>query len=98
MSRCAVVCSFILALAAVANAQTAGQTRVAPKVAAQPGTARMDCEARIRQLEKSSAEGQERLDEKNEVIDVCDRQYKRDKTVGSLVKECAKFEEQPVIK
>ena len=57
-----------------------------------------DCEARMQKLDASNAEGQERLDEKNQVIDFCARQYKRDKTIERLVQECAKYEEQPVIK
>ena len=36
--------------------------------------------------------------EKNEVIDHCASQYKRDKTIDGLVKECAKYYEQPVLK
>ena len=52
----------------------------------------------MRKLEASTAEGEARLDEKNEVLDVCDSQYKRDKAIGNLVKTCAKYEEQPVVK
>ena len=40
----------------------------------------------------------ERLREKNEVIDYCASQYKNDKTIARLVKECAKYVEQPVVK
>jgi len=32
------------------------------------------------------------------VIDYCAGQYKNDKTVTRLWKECAKYEEQPIIK
>ncbi len=57
-----------------------------------------DCEIRMQKLEKSDAEGQARLDEKNAVIGFCANQYKRDKTIRTLVDTCAKFEEQPVVK
>ena len=57
-----------------------------------------DCEIRMRKLEKSDAEGQARLDEKNAVIVFCANQYKRDRTIQRLVDACAKYEEQPVIK
>jgi hypothetical protein len=57
-----------------------------------------DCESRIRKLDASTAEGQARLDEKNELIDFCAKQYKRDKTVQRLVDACARYEEQPVAK
>ena len=57
-----------------------------------------DCETRIQKLDASKAEGAERLAEKNEVIGRCASQYKRDKTVERLVKECAKYEGQPVLK
>jgi hypothetical protein len=49
-------------------------------------------------LEASQAEGKERLAEKHLVIDYCASQYKNDKTIERLVKECAKYEEQPVVK
>jgi hypothetical protein len=52
----------------------------------------------MRKLDASDAEGEERLAEKNEVIGHCASQYKRDKTIERLVKECAKYEEQPVLK
>ena len=57
-----------------------------------------DCEIRMQKLEKSDAEGQARLDEKNAVIGFCASQYKRDRTIQRLVDACAKYEEQPVIK
>lgn len=63
-----------------------------------PAFGKDDCEARMRKLDASNAEGQQRLDEKNEVIGFCAGQYRRDRTVDALVKECAKYEEQPVIK
>jgi hypothetical protein len=57
-----------------------------------------DCETRLQKLDSSQAEGQERLDEKNAVISSCASQYKSDKMIGKLVKECAKYEAQPVVK
>jgi hypothetical protein len=57
-----------------------------------------DCEGKISKLDASPAEGEERLREKNLVIDYCARQYKDDKTINRLVSECAKYVEQPVIK
>jgi hypothetical protein len=56
-----------------------------------------NCEARMRKLDASQAEGADRLAEKNAAIDYCDRQYKHDKTIQRLVKECAKYEAQPII-
>ncbi|MFZ3354600.1 MAG: hypothetical protein WA268_27445 [Xanthobacteraceae bacterium] len=57
-----------------------------------------DCESRIQKLDASQAEGEERLAEKRSVIDTCAGQYKSDKTIQRLVKQCAKYEEQPVLK
>ncbi len=57
-----------------------------------------DCETRIQKLDASQAEGEERLAEKHAVIEACARQYSNDKTIAALVKECAKYEEQPVVK
>lgn len=57
-----------------------------------------DCETRIQKLDASQAEGEERLAEKQSVIGTCAKQYKNDTTIGRLVKECAKYEEQPVVK
>jgi hypothetical protein len=65
-------------------------TAIAPALA--------DCEASMQKLEVSNAEGEERLREKNEVIELCGRQYQRDTTIKRLVTECAKYEEQPVVK
>jgi hypothetical protein len=78
-------CLLGLALAAVAAPAFAGQNKD-------------DCESRIGKLDASSAEGAERLAEKNLVIDYCARQYNNDKIIDRLVKECARYEEQPVIK
>jgi hypothetical protein len=57
-----------------------------------------DCETRIQKLDASQAEGEERLAEKYAVIDLCSRQYRRDKTIEALVKECTKYVEQAVVK
>jgi hypothetical protein len=57
-----------------------------------------DCETSMQKLDASNAEGEDRLREKNQVIDLCSRQYRRDTTIMRLVKECTKFEEQPVLK
>ncbi len=65
-------------------------TATAPAVA--------DCEASMQKLDASNAEGEERLREKNAAIDLCGLQYERDRTIKQLVKECAKFEAQPVVK
>jgi hypothetical protein len=65
---------------------------------ARAGEQNDDCEARMRKLDASQAEGADRLAEKNEVIEYCGRQYKRDQTIEHLVKQCAKYEEQPIIK
>jgi hypothetical protein len=59
---------------------------------------RNDDEARMRKLDASQAEGADRLAEKNSVIAYCSNQYKHDQTIQRLVKECAKYEEQPIIK
>jgi hypothetical protein len=87
MTRSTLACASILALVTAASPALAGERK-----------ANDDCEARMQKLDASNAEGQERLDEKNEVIAVCARQYKRDKTIERLVQECAKYEEQPVVK
>lgn len=63
-----------------------------------PGQNKDDCESRLSKLDASSAQGAERLTEKNLVIEYCARQYKNDKTIDRLVRECAKYDEQPVIK
>lgn len=60
--------------------------------------AHADCEASMQKLDASNAEGEERLREKNEVIGLCGRQYQRDAMIKRLVTECAKFEEQAVVK
>jgi hypothetical protein len=96
-------CASIIALLAAtasgsAGERIAGDTHVPRGAASQPAPVADDCEARIQQLDASNAEGQERLDEKNALIDYCANQYKHDKTIQRLVAECAKYEEQPVVK
>jgi hypothetical protein len=83
---------------ACAVAQTAKDRLVLRSANPVPGLAKDDCESRIRMLDASQAEGEERLAEKREVIDYCYSQYKRDKTIERLVNDCAKYEEQPVVK
>jgi hypothetical protein len=104
MMASTVVCyvSVIALVAATAPVRAVEQTtpdkpvlRSASKL---PNLIRDDCEARIEKLDGSDAEGEERLFEKRSVIDACFNQYKHDKTIVSLVLECAKYEEQPVVK
>jgi hypothetical protein len=57
-----------------------------------------NCEARMGKLDASQAEGADRLAEKNSVIDYCGKQYKRDQTIQRLVKQCARYEEQAIVK
>jgi hypothetical protein len=100
MTRSGLVCASILALVAapaLAGEQTARNTHLLRNVSSLPKSTG-DCETRIQKLDASNAEGEERLAEKNEVIGFCTSQYKHDKTVERLVKECAKYEEQPVVK
>lgn len=85
-------CAAILALVVAMAPGHAEQAKRAAPAASE------DCEARIQKLEASTAEGEERLAEKNAVIAHCARQYRRDQTIVALVKECAKYEEQPVVK
>ena len=97
MLKTALCCVAILALVAAATParaeQAAKDKRVSRGAASQP-----NCEARIEKLEASDVQGAERLAENNEVIDHCASQYKRDKTIDRLVKECGKYYEQPVLK
>src|SRR5262249_29562612 len=84
---------------APAHAEQATKNKPAfPRAFSLPSVAKNDCESRIRNLDVSEAEGEERLAEKREVIDHCFSQYKRDKTIERLVKDCATYEEQPVVK
>jgi hypothetical protein len=89
----AVVCfvSVIALIAAAAPVRALAQTTL-------DKPARDACETRIEKLDASAAEGEDLLFEKRAVIDACFDQYRRDKTIVSLVLECAKYEEQPVVK
>lgn len=103
MTKSVFVCASIIALVAAvapgfAGEQIAGDTHAPRSAASQPTPIEDDCETRIQKLDASNAEGQERLDEKNVVIDFCANQYRHDKTIERLVAECAKYEEQPVMK
>lgn len=51
----------------------------------------------MQKLDASQAEGEERLAEKQRVIEACASQYKNDKTIAKLVQKCAKYAEQPVV-
>ncbi|MGN6570297.1 MAG: hypothetical protein ACTHLO_02660 [Pseudolabrys sp.] len=90
------VCMLIaVAVAAPAAAQQSKPGRTSENTAAKAAD---DCEVRMQMLDASDAEGEERLAVKNEVIAFCARQYARDTTIKKLVSECAKYEEQPVLK
>jgi hypothetical protein len=98
-----ILCVLTLALAAAAAPGHAAEPDAKDKpVLAGPSSAsgptEDDCETRMGKLDASQAEGEERLAEKNAVIDYCARQYKNDKTIERLVMECTKYEEQPVVK
>jgi hypothetical protein len=56
-----------------------------------------DCESEIDKVEVSDAEGQQRLEVMNTAINVCAAQFKRDKKIAGLVRECAKYEDQPTV-
>jgi hypothetical protein len=99
MTNFIVCCVSILALVTAAvparsTEQAAHGKHVLPSAASPAKSAEDDCEARMRKLDASPAEGEERLREKNEVIDYCASQYKTDKTIARLLKECAKYVEQ----
>jgi hypothetical protein len=96
---CASIIVFVTAIApGFAGERIAGDTHVPRSAASPPAPIEDDCQARIQKLDASNAEGQERLDEKNVVIDFCANRYKHDKAIQRLVAECAKYEEQPVVK
>jgi len=76
----------------------AGQTRLAAGNSAPAPAAKKDCYDRIQALDESNTEGEERLNEKYEVIEACDGQYAHDATINRLVDTCTKYEEQPVLK
>ena len=88
----------LVAAPAVCAAQAANDTRIVPRSVSRAAPTAADCEARMQKLDASQAEGEERLAEKYRVIDFCDTQYRNDRTIQRLVKECAKYVEQPVVK
>jgi hypothetical protein len=103
MTKSVFVCASIIALVTAtasgfADDRIAGDTHVPRSAASQATPIEDDCETRIQKLDASNAEGQERLDEKNALIDFCANQYRHDKTIQRLMAECAKYEEQPVVK
>jgi hypothetical protein len=103
MTKSVFVCASIIALVAAvapgfAGEQITGDTHAPRSAASQPTPIEDDCETRIQKLDASNAEGEERLDQKHALIDFCANQYKQDKTIERLVAECAKYEEQPVVK
>jgi len=103
MTRAALVCASIFALLTAASLAPAGeriaqQTRVLRDTASRPNSSEGDCWSRIWKLDASNAEGNELLAEKDEVIGVCAGQYAHDGTIKRLVRECRKFEEQPIVK
>jgi hypothetical protein len=103
MTRFVVVGVLLLALVAAAAPARAGEqaaagTQIVRKLASPPKSTADGCETRMQKLDASQAEGEERLAEKNEVIEFCASQYRHDKTIDRLVKACAKYEEQPVVK
>lgn len=95
---CVSALAFIAAALAAHGEQRGHDKRVSPSAASSRNSTREDCETRIQKLDASQAEGEERLAEKNEVIGHCAAAYEHDKTIQRLVNECAKYEEQPVVK
>lgn len=93
--------AWLLAMTAACHAEPAGlhagHDPIVLAAAAGVGT-KTDCEARIQKLDASDAEGEERLFEKRRVIDACFEQYRSDKMITMLLQQCAKYEEQPVVK
>ncbi len=100
MAKTVVCCASVIALvAAAAPVWAVEQTKPdKPVLQSSANSASDDCAARIEKLDASDAEGEERLFEKRSVIDACFNQYKRDKAIVGVVRECAKYEEQPVVK
>jgi len=103
MTNAILCCVSILALVAAAaparsGAQAAEVGRALRNAVPLPNSSEDDCETGLRKLDASQGEGEERLAEKHLVIDSCLSRYKNDKMIVRLVKECAKYEEQPVVK
>ena len=96
---CVSVLALIIAAAPAGHGeQRANTKRVSPSTASPRNSTGDDCETRIHKLDASVAESEERLAEKNEVIGHCATEYKHDKTIRRLVNECAKYEEQAIVK
>ena len=91
-----VLCCVILIALVMAAAPVGAVEPAASRGAAHINPA--NCEDRIDELETSNAEGEERLVAKRAVIDACFNEFRRDKTIMSLVAQCAKYGEQPVVK
>ena len=102
MTKSILCCVASLALVAAAAPARSGEPAngkpVSPIAASQAKSAKGDCEARMSKLDQSQAEGDELLAEKDSVIGICASQYKNDATIRRLVKECQKYEEQPIVK
>jgi len=103
MTNSILCCVSILALVTAAapawsGEQAANGKQVLPSASSPTNSPEADCEARMQKLDESRAEGEERLAEKRLVIDYCASQYRNDKTIARLVKECARYAEQPVVK
>lgn len=103
MTKSGLCCVAALALVAAAAPARCEEQAVAGRhvlagAAASTNSIEGDCETRMRNLDSSQAQGEERLTEKQAVIEDCAKQYRGDKTIGRLVRECAKYEEQPVVK
>ena len=93
------VAALATAMALAWSGQRGFAGQPAPAIAPSPvRSTESTCEASIQKLDSSPAEGEERLTEKRAVIDICTAQYRNDKAIDRLVKECAKYEEQPVVK
>jgi hypothetical protein len=97
MTKSILRCISVLAIVIAAVWAARGEER-ANNNRNSPSAASLDCEARMQKLDASGAEGEERLAEKNDVIGHCTAQYKHDKTIERLVNECAKYEEQAIVK
>ena len=103
MTNSTLCCVSILVLVTAAGPARSGEQaakdkHVLPSAFSLTNSTGRERQTRIRKLEASQAEGEERLAEKHLVIDYCASRYKNDKTIERLVKECAKYEEQPVVK
>ncbi len=103
MTNSILCCISVLALVTVAAPAWSGEhaasdKHVLPGAISPTKSTEGDCERRMRKLDESQAEGEERLAEKHLVIDYCAGQYKHDKAIERIVKACSKYEEQPVVK